>query len=90
MTVVIFNYKIYTMEASNKRLSVKGLSKIFLTLLSLFLSFYVFAQETKKIDVDINTNSGGFLGSPWMWVVGIAVFVLLLVALLRGNGRRSA
>ncbi|MDB5247703.1 MAG: hypothetical protein JWQ40_2097 [Segetibacter sp.] len=79
------------METSNQRLLHNNFSKVFLTLFSLFLSVIVFAQDaTKKIDVDINTNSGGFFGSPWIWVVGIAVFVLLLVALLRGNGRRSA
>lgn len=49
-----------------------------------------YAQE-KKIDVDINAGAGndsGFFGSPWVWIVGAAIFILLLVALLRG-GRRT-
>jgi hypothetical protein len=70
---------------------MKTLDRLGLTIFSLFLSVITFAQsETKEIDVNINSNSGGFMGSPWIWVVGIAVFVLLLVALLRGSGRRSA
>jgi hypothetical protein len=79
------------MEASNKRLPCNIFTRTFLTIFSVLLSVFAFSQDdTKKIDIDINSNSGGgFLASPWIWVVGIAVFVLLLVALLRGNGRRS-
>jgi hypothetical protein len=28
--------------------------------------------------------------SPWVWVIGAAIFILLLVALLRGNSSRTA
>lgn len=48
--------------------------------LSLFLSFLLFtmysvAQDTKKIDIDINTkgNDNNFFMQPWVWVVGAAV-----------------
>lgn len=61
--------------------------------LSLTISVVALAQETKKIDVSIDTdagNGGSFFGSPWIWVVGVAVFILLLVALLRGGNRRDA
>lgn len=56
---------------------------------SIFLSVMTFAQD-KKIDVDINTgkDSGGFFTSPAVWVIGGAVFILLLVALMRGSGSR--
>ena len=49
-----------------------------------------FAQDAdKKVDININTKSNdAWYGSPWVWVVGAAVFILLLVALTRG-GRRS-
>lgn len=90
---IIVNYfKFLAMKASTGILRYNYISKVILSLFSLFLSAIVFAQDAaKKIDVNINTNSGGgFFGSPWIWVVGIAVFVLLLVALLRGNGRRNA
>ena len=79
------------MKASNKRLHVTFFGKILLTVFSFFLSASLFAQDAaKSVDVNINTNGGGgFFASPWIWVVGAAVFILLLVALLRGNGNRG-
>jgi uncharacterized protein YdeI (BOF family) len=47
------------------------------------------AQDEKKIDININTKSdNNWYASPWVWVVGAAIFILLLVALTRG-GRRD-
>ena len=68
----------------------KPFNRFMMIMFSLFVAVAAFAQDTKKLDVDINTNSGGgFFASPWVWVVGAAVFILLLVALLRGGGRRG-
>lgn len=36
------------------------------------------------------TTSSNWYTSPWVWVIGAAVFILLLVALLRGGGDRTA
>ena len=60
-----------------------------LLLVSFFVSVTTFAQD-KKVDIDISTKSDneGFWMQPWVWVVAGAVFVLLLVALLRG-GRKD-
>lgn len=68
--------------------------KLSLTVLALCVSIFSFAQETKKLDVDIDVNKGGdsgagFLNNPVVWVIGAAVFILLLVALMR-SGKRSA
>jgi hypothetical protein len=62
-------------------------SKLMLAIFSIFLSVVTFAQETKKVDVSIDTDKGGgnFFASPWVWVIGVAIFILLLVALLRGK-----
>jgi hypothetical protein len=50
----------------------------------------VFAQE-KGVDVDINVKKeSAWYQNPVVWVVGGAVFILLLVALLRGGQKRSA
>ena len=60
-----------------------------LAMVSLLMTAVAFAQD-KKVDVDINTNSGGnWYAQPWVWVVGAAVFILLLVALTRSSGSRS-
>ena len=62
-----------------------------LSITALLLSFYSFAQD-KKIDVSIDTkpdNGNNFFMQPWVWIVGGAVFLLLLVALLRGSGSKK-
>ena len=49
------------------------------------LSLATFAQE-KGIDVDINVKKDHeWYQQPWVWVVGAAVFILLLAAILRSN-----
>jgi hypothetical protein len=68
------------------------MKKINFLLLSAFLSVVALAQEgeTKSVDININKNDGGnWYASPWVWVVGAAIFILLLVALTRGGGRRA-
>lgn len=69
----------------------KALNRVSLLLAALILTCYSFAQD-KKIDVNINTKTddgGNFFTQPWVWVVGGAVFILLLIALLRGNSSKN-
>lgn len=65
----------------------------FLTvLITLFLSVAALAQD-KGTDINVDINKGGsnnWYAQPWVWIVGVAVFILLLVALLRGSGNRSS
>ena len=49
--------------------------------------FVCFAQD-KQVDVNINVKKDNFWDQPWVWIVGAAVFVLLLAAILRSGGRR--
>ena len=64
----------------------KIFNKFALLMASLLFSFYSFAQD-KKVDIDINTKSesDNVFMQPWVWIVGGAVFILLLVALLMSN-----
>ena len=57
-------------------------------LLTSLVSINSIAQD-KKVDIDINTKSddGNFFMKPWVWIVAGAVFILLLVALLRGRSK---
>jgi hypothetical protein len=66
------------------------MKKALLTFMAaLYSTMALLAQETKKVDVDINTkDNSNWYASPWVWIVGAAVFILLLVALTRG-GRRT-
>ena len=53
-------------------------------------SLFAFAQD-KGLDVDINVKKESeWYTQPWVWIVGGAVFILLLVALLRGGEKKSA
>jgi hypothetical protein len=59
-------------------------------LLSCCLGVLTFAQD-KGVDVDINLKKeSAWYQSPVVWVIGGAVFILLLVALLKGGEKRSA
>jgi cell division protein FtsW (lipid II flippase) len=72
------------------------LHKRSLTLIATFfcslLTLVSFAQEkSTDINVDINKGGGGsnWYTQPWVWIIGAAVFILLLVALLRGNSSKD-
>lgn len=65
-------------------------TRMTLVIMSLLLSVVVFAQEGGGADIKVDVNKSGgdnWYASPWVWVIGAALFVLLLVALLRGNRR---
>ncbi len=76
------------MNNSLNRLRRTNFTKGLVIFLATFSSLLATAQsETSKTDVALNGKAGALLASPWIWVAGIVVFVLLLVALLRGNER---
>ena len=63
---------------------------VVLLMLSL-LQTAVWAQEGGGADIDIKVTkeSSNWYAQPWVWIVGGAVFLLLLVALMRGNSNKS-
>ena len=68
------------------------MKKAYLTLLSVLTSIILFAQEkSTQVDVDVNktTSSSNWYASPWVWIVGAAVFIILLVALTSGSRSSS-
>lgn len=69
------------------RLIKKGAFLLFSTLATMT----VFAQEKGvDVDIDVNKNDSNWYQQPWVWIVGIAVFVLLLAAILKGGSRKEA
>jgi hypothetical protein len=74
------------MKSYTKMLAVTKRS--LMAIASLFITALAMAQD--KVDVDINAKDSSWYGSPWVWVVGAAVFILLLVALTRGGSRTDA
>ena len=60
-------------------------TKVVLAIMLSMTSALAFAQD-KGLDVDINVKKETeWYQQPWIWVVGAAVFVLLLVAILRSG-----
>lgn len=66
------------------------MKKAYFLVLAAFVSALTFAQEGGGAKIDVNvTKDSAWYASPWVWVVGAAVFILLLVALTRGSGRKA-
>jgi len=72
--------------------------KSFVTLLIFnFIQLAVLGQESEGSSSSTSTTKTtittteqtDFWASPWVWVIGAAVFILLLVALLRGGSGRT-
>jgi hypothetical protein len=65
--------------------SMQFFSRAAAVISAFFLSVVSFAQE-KGVDIDVNLKKdNAWYQQPWVWIVGIAVFVLLLAAILRGR-----
>ena len=59
---------------------------------TIFTSVASYAQSVpEKVDVDINTNGGGsvWYGQPWVWAVGVAIFIVIIVAITRSNNKSA-
>lgn len=58
----------------------------------IFNSIVGFAQTApEKVEVDINTDGGGsvWYGQPWVWAVGVALFIVIIVAITRNNSKNA-
>ena len=67
------------------------MKRVYLSVIAALVSAITLAQDKKEVDINVNKGSGGSMwGSPLVWIIGAAVFILLLVALLRGGSRREA
>ena len=61
-----------------------------LSLMTVAIAVPMLAQD-KGIDVDINVKKEtDWYQQPWVWIVGAAVFILLLVAILKSGSRRAS
>lgn len=65
-----------------KTLMLRHYKIAILTVLGVLISFQIFAQDG-GLDVDIDIGKPEWYEQPWVWVVGGAAFILILVALLR-------
>ena len=68
-----------------------NVKKIITLLLLSLMQTALWAQDGGGADVNvkITKDNGNWYAQPWVWIVGGAVFLLLLVALLRGNSNKN-
>jgi hypothetical protein len=62
------------------------ISRSVIALHLILVSLTVFAQG-EKVEISIGKKSNWY-EQPWAWIVGAAVFILLLVAILRSGKKR--
>lgn len=55
---------------------------LFTTLCSFFLQAQ---EEVNATDANMRIHDNRWYASPWVWIIGAAIFILLLVALTRGK-----
>lgn len=74
-----------------KIINLKNTLQKFVAVLALcFVSTIIWAQDGgADVNVKITKGDSTWYTQPWVWVVGGAVFILLLVALLRGGGNKD-
>lgn len=74
----------------NISLTKKALQKFVAALALCFVSTVLWAQDGgADVNVKITKSDSTWYTQPWVWIVGGAVFILLLVALLRGGGNKD-
>ena len=58
-----------------------------LALVTLLFSQSLLWAQDKTVDVNLNVDKGGsdWYAQPWLLVLGGAVFIIIIVALLRGK-----
>ena len=69
----------------------KSILSLAVILSTFALSVSTFAQSAPdKVEVDVNAGGDGvWYGQPWVWVVGIAVFIVIIVAITRNNNSKA-
>ena len=75
----------------NRIIELSSFKKIISILVLCFVQATVWAQDNGggAVNVKITKDNGTWYAQPWVWIVGGAVFLLLLVALLRNNNSKN-
>lgn len=65
--------------------------RLFLACMFLCTQIVLWAQEAQdqKVTTKTTTTRTEWYSAPWVWVAGGALFIILLVALLRGGSSNS-
>ena len=69
----------------NQMQAIRNFSLSLLTIVLLLYSGILRAQAEIKVDINKGGDSGGWYTNPVVWIIGAAVFILLLIAILRSG-----
>lgn len=73
-----------------KKFSFNGACKFLLMFLFSCIQLFVWGQDNTPTTTTTTTKTTtSFQIEPWMWVVGGAVLLIILVALLRGSSSKD-
>ena len=65
--------------------------RLFLGCIFLCTQFILWAQDAEqKVTTKTTTTRTEWYSAPWVWVAGGALFIILLVALLRGGSSTNS
>lgn len=68
----------------------RGFQNLIAIILLSFFTTALWAQDGgADVNIKVTKESSTWYTQPWVWIVGGAVFILLLVALLRGGGNKD-
>ncbi len=83
------------MKSFNNYPALPAPSKIWIaflaTVFTLFNGMVSFAQSVPE-NVEVDIDAGGdsvWYGQPWVWAVGVAVFIVIIVAITRSNNKNA-
>jgi hypothetical protein len=72
-----------------KQPGYKIIRQLLMVFLFSFMQLALWAQDSSSSSVTVHkettTTTTNWYAQPWVWIVGGAVFILILIALLRGN-----
>jgi len=75
-----------------KKISLSWVYRSFLAFLFTCMQIILWAQTSDQVTTKTTTTetkTTEWYTSPWVWVAGGAVFIIILVALMRGNSSTS-
>ena len=76
-----------------KQVSMNIISRIAAVFMLCMIQVFAWAQDstgsTRTVTTETTTTTTEWYTQPWVWIAGAAVFVLLMIALLRGNSSKD-
>jgi hypothetical protein len=76
-----------------KQVSKNIVSRFAAVVMLCMIQVFAWAQDStvssRTVTTESTTTTTEWYTQPWVWIAGAAVFVLLLIALLRGNSSKD-